>query len=112
MSCMAITEFLHPGWKQDICEGTFKVGAQTLSPEQLCSHGEQCCKAPVHGKIGFTCNGAVCKVLQKEGTGSQQVGNEYASTSHSQTKHEFQIDDSLLNVFNSLLNILEMHTRN
>lgn len=59
------------------------LGAQTLVPEQLCSHGEQGCKAPVHGKIGFTCNGAACKALQRGGTGSEQIGEEYASTSSS-----------------------------
>lgn len=73
------------------------LGAQPLAPEQLCSHGEQCCKAPVHSKISFTCNGAACKVLQKGGTGSEQVGEKYGSIlsaqpSRSQTKHEFQMD--------------------
>lgn len=74
------------------------LGAQTLAPEQLCSHGEQCCKAPVHGKINFTCTVLCANCFRKGELAQTKLGTNMllllaAQPSHSQTKHEFQIDD-------------------
>lgn len=76
-------------------------GAQTFASKQLCSHREQCYKAPVRGKISLTRNGAVCDMRQTEGTGSEQGGKENmflllaAQLSSSQPKYKFQLDDKV-----------------